>query len=332
MNDAQSMRAVEIAAAGGPEGLRPTTRPIPAPSFGEVLIQVHAAGVNRPDVFQRQGRYPPPPGASDLPGLEVAGVVAALGEGVQGWTVGDEVCALLSGGGYAEYATAPASQCLPCPAGLSMAEAASLPETAFTVWANVFERGAFRPGDTVLIHGGSSGIGVMAIQLVHAFGGRALTTVGSVEKQRACEALGAACAINYREEDFVAAVKRETRGAGADLILDMVGGDYLVRNMHAAAEEGRIVCIAALEGARPQTDIALMMARRLTVTGSTLRARPAAVKGALAAALRKRVWPLIETGAVKPVVFRTLPLDQAAEAHQLMEGSSHIGKIVLTLR
>jgi NADPH:quinone reductase len=332
MTHPATMRAVAIAAPGGPEALVMTTRPTPWPGPGEVLIEVHAAGVNRPDVFQRQGRYPPPPGASDLPGLEVAGVVTALGEGAQGWAAGDRVCALLAGGGYAEYAAAPAVQCLPCPAGLSMAQAASLPETAFTVWANVFERGGFRAGDVVLIHGGSSGIGVMAIQLVQTFGGRALVTVGSADKQRACEALGAARAVNYREEDFVEAVRAETGGAGADLILDMVGGDYLVRNLQAAAEEGRIVCIASLEGARPQTDIALIMMKRLTLTGSTLRARPVAAKGALAAALRKRVWPRIETGEVRPVIHRTLPLAQAAEAHRLMEGSSHVGKIVLEVR
>ncbi len=326
-----TMRVIEIAGAGGPEVLKPAVRPTPEPGWGEVLIGVEAAGVNRPDVAQRQGRYPPPPGASDLPGLEAAGVIAALGPGVEGWSVGERVCALLPGGGYAQYAATPAVQCLPWPAGLSAVEAASLPETAFTVWTNVFERGGFRGGDAVLIHGGSSGIGVMAIQLVRAFGGRALVTVGSADKQRACEALGAACAINYREQDFVAAVKAATGGQGADLILDMVGGDYLLRNMQAAAEEGRIVSIASLPGSAPLFDIVLMMVKRLTLTGSTLRPRPAAAKGAIARELRKRVWPLIESGTVRPVIHCALPLDQAARAHALMESSEHIGKIVLTM-
>jgi NADPH:quinone reductase len=327
----ERMQAVEITGPGGPEVLRPCERATPAAGAGEVLIRVEAAGVNRPDVFQRQGFYPPPPGASDLPGLEVAGVVVEVGAGVDGWHVGDPVCALLAGGGYAQYAVAPAGQCLPWPAGLDAAGAASLPETAFTVWTNVFERGGFRAGDTVLVHGGSSGIGVMAIQLCRTFGATVLTTVGSSAKQALCRELGAARAINYREEDFVDAVRAETGGAGADLILDMIGGDYLARNMEAAAEEGRIVSIASLGGGRPALDIMRMMSKRLTLTGSTLRSRPLAAKAAIAAQLRKRVWPLIARGEVRPIVHAVFPLAQACEAHRLMESSAHAGKIVLTV-
>jgi NADPH:quinone reductase len=327
----ERMRAVEIAKPGGPEVLRLAERATPSPRPDEVLIAVEAAGVNRPDVLQREGRYPPPPGASDLPGLEVSGSVAALGADVAGWQVGDKVCALLPGGGYAQYATAPAQQCLPWPEGLSAEEVASLPEVAFTVWANVFERGRFQAGDVVLIHGGSSGIGVMAIQLCRAFGARVLTTVGSAEKATACLELGAVRAINYRDEDFVEAVKAETDGVGADLILDMVAGDYFTRNMQAAAEDGRIVYIASIGGGRPQADIFLMMAKRLTITGSTLRSRPVAVKGQLALALRKRVWPLFARGVVRPVVCKVFPLAEASQAHQLMESSAHIGKIVLRI-
>lgn len=325
------MRAVEISEPGGPEVLRLTDRATPAPKPGEILIAVEAAGVNRPDIVQRQGRYPAPVGASDLPGMEVAGRVAAVGADVDGWRVGEEVCALLPGGGYAEYATAPAPQCLPWPKGLDAVQAASLPETAFTVWANIFERGGFRAGDTVLIHGGSSGIGVMAIQLCRAFGGRVLTTVGSEEKQAICERLGAERAINYRDEDFVEVVKAQTGGVGADLILDMVAGDYFVRNLKAAAEEGRIVYIASLGGGRPQTDVFLMMSKRLTITGSTLRSRSVTAKGAIAAELQKRVWPLFADGTVKPVIHQVFPLAQAAEAHRLMESSAHAGKIVLKI-
>lgn len=323
------MAVVEIAGPGGPEVLRPVRRPRPSPGAGEVLIRVAAAGVNRPDVVQRQGRYPPPPGASDLPGLEVAGEVVALGVGVRDLQVGDAVCALLSGGGYAEFAVAPAVQCLPAPAGLSMVEAASLPETLFTVWANVFQLGAFRPGDAVLVHGGTSGIGVTAIQLVRAFGGRVFATAGGPEKAAACEALGAERGVDYRAEDFVEVVRRATNGAGADLILDMVGGDYLARNMDAAAHGGRIVSIAALNGGEPALPVFKMMAKRLTLTGSTLRPRSVAEKGAIAAELRKRVWPLVEDGRFRPQVFRTFPLGAAADAHRLMESSSHVGKLVL---
>lgn len=325
------MAAVEIAEPGGPEVLRPVRRPRPSPGAGEVLIRVAAAGVNRPDVVQRQGRYPAPPGASDLPGLEVAGEVAALGVGVQGLQVGDAVCALLAGGGYAEFAVAPAVQCLPVPAGLSTTEAASLPETLFTVWANVFQLGSFKPGDTVLIHGGTSGIGVTAVQLARAFGGRVFATAGSREKATACEALGAERGVDYRAEDFVAVLREETGGAGVDLILDMVGGDYLARNIEAAAVGGRIVSIAALNGGDPPLPIFRMMAKRLTLTGSTLRPRSVAEKGEVAAELRKRVWPLLEDGRFRPQVFRTFPLEAAADAHRLMERSEHVGKLVLTV-
>lgn len=325
------MAAVEITAPGGPEVLTPVRRPRPSPGAGEVLIRVLAAGVNRPDVVQRQGRYPAPPGASDLPGLEVAGEIAAVGVGVESWRVGDPVCALVSGGGYAEFAVAPAVQCLPVPSGLSAVEAASLPETVLTVWANVFELGGFRPGDTVLVHGGTSGIGVTALQLVRAFGGRAFATAGGPEKARACEALGAERGIDYRAEDFVAVVRGATDGAGVDLILDVVGGDYLSRNMDAAARGGRIVSIAALNGGEPPLPIFKMMAKRLTLTGSTLRPRSVAEKAALVAAVRKRVWPLLQDGRLRPQVFRTFPLHEAAEAHRLMESSAHVGKIVLTV-
>jgi len=301
------MNAVEINGFGPPDVLRLVQRPVPPPAPGEVLIRVRAAGVNRPDVVQREGRYAPPPGASDLPGLEIAGEIAALGEGTEGFTIGDQVCALLAGGGYAEYACAPAGQCLPLPRGLSFTEAASLPETCFTVWENIFDRGGFQTG------------------------GRAIVTVGSPEKAAACEALGAAPAINYRTTDFVEAVKTATDGKGANIILDMVGGDYLILNMKAAAIEGRIVYIAALEGGKPPVDILLMMHKRLTITGSMLRSRPIAVKAAIAAQLRTHVWPLIEAGAIKPKVYQTFPLAQAAEAHRLMESSSNIGKIVLVV-
>ncbi len=325
-----TMHAVEIARPGGPEVLTLTERPVPSPGPGEVLVRVEAAGVNRPDIVQREGRYPPPAGASDLPGLEIAGTVAAVGGGT-GWQVGARVCALVSGGGYAEYTVAQDAHCLPVPAGLSAAEAASLPETAFTVWQNIFELGAFKSGDVVLIHGGSSGIGVMGLQLVRAMGGKAYVTVGSQEKQDACQALGAHRAINYRTEDFVEVIRTDTASAGADIILDMVAGDYLLRNMNAAANEGRIVMIAALQGNRPPIDVFLMMRKRLVLTGSMLRSRPDAVKAALAGQVRAHVWPLIEQGQVRPVLSRTFPLGEAADAHRLMESSTHIGKIVLTI-
>lgn len=326
------MAVVEIAGHGGPDVLRPATRPRPRPGSGEVLIAVEAAGVNRPDVLQRQGHYPPPPGASDIPGLEVAGSVVALGEGVRGWATGDRVCALLAGGGYAEYASAPAPQCLPLPRGLDAVQAAALPETFFTVWTNVFERARLRPGETLLVHGGSSGIGTAAIALAHALGARVLATAGSPEKCAACAALGAERTVDYRQEDFVAAVKEATAGRGVDVVLDMVGGDYTPRNLECLAVEGRLAQIAFMRGPQVQIDLRTVMQKRLTVTGSTLRARSVEEKGAIARALREHVWPLIEAGRVRPVVHATFPLEQAAEAHRLMESGSHIGKIVLVVK
>ncbi len=325
----ETMTAIEIAEPGGPEVLRATTRPVPAPGPGEVLIRVAAAGVNRPDVLQRLGRYDPPPGASDLPGLEVAGTVAAVGEGVEGWSVGDAVTALLAGGGYAEYAVAPEPQCLPVPDGLDMTAAAALPETFFTVWTNVFQRGRLAEGESLLVHGGSSGIGTTAIQLARAFGARVFATAGSPEKCAACERLGAERAIDYREEDFVEVVKAATDGRGVDVILDMVGGDYVVRNLKALAVEGRLVYIAFLKGSKVELNLMPLMLRRLTITGSTLRPRSVAEKGAIAAELREKVWPLIARGEVRPVIHATFPLARAADAHALMESSAHIGKIVL---
>jgi len=326
-----SMTAIEISAPGDPEVLSPTQRPLPQPEAGEVLIQVAAAGVNRPDCLQRQGSYPPPPGASDLPGLEVAGKIAALGEDVHQWQLGDRVCALLTGGGYAQYCTAPAAQCLPIPAGLDWIQAAALPETFFTVWANVFERCRLQPGEILLIHGGSSGIGVTAIQLARALGSRAFVTVGSAEKAKVCRELGAELAINYHEEDFVMAVRGATDRRGVDVILDMVGGDYVQRNLSALAVEGRLVQIAFLRGAKMELNLAPIMMKRLTVTGSTLRARPVADKAPLAQALQAQVWPLLEAGTVRPVIDRTFALADAAAAHRLMESNAHIGKIVLTV-
>ncbi|HUF20122.1 MAG TPA: NAD(P)H-quinone oxidoreductase [Burkholderiales bacterium] len=323
------MRAIEMSAPGGPEVLRETTRPVPRTAAGEVLIEVAAAGVNRPDVLQRMGAYPPPPGASDIPGLEVAGRIVALGDGTSGWKIGDEVCALVTGGGYAEYVNAPAAQCLPAPKGLSTIEAASLPETFFTVWINVFERARLAQGETLLVQGGSSGIGVTAIQLAHAFGNRVFVTAGSDEKCRACEQLGAERAINYRTEDFAAVVKQFTGGRGADVILDMVGGDYVPRELTCLADDGRLVLIAFLGGSRATIDMTDILRRRLTITGSTLRPRPVEVKAAIANALRQKVWPLIEAGKIKPVIYKTFALKDASQAHALMESSTHVGKIVL---
>jgi NADPH:quinone reductase len=325
------MKAIEIATPGGPEQLRLTTRPMPEPGDGEVLIRVAAAGVNRPDVAQRQGHYPPPPGASDLPGLEVAGTVTTLGPNVTGISVGDEVTALLSGGGYAEYATAAAPLCLPIPAGLSMTEAAALPETYFTVWTNLFERGGCKTGDNVLIHGGTSGIGTTAIQLAAAFGARVFATAGTHAKARFCESLGAVRGIDYRTEDFVEIVKSATDGKGADLILDMVAGTYVQRNIEAAAVEGRIVVIAVLGGARAEIMMNKIMVKRLTLTGSTLRPRTIAQKAAVAVGVRRNVWPLLAARRVRPIIHATFPLAEAAEAHRLMETSNHIGKIMLTV-
>jgi len=319
---------IEIAAPGPPEVLRPAVRPVAPPGPGEVLIRVAAAGVNRPDVLQRQGLYPPPPGASDIPGLEVAGEVVAAGDGA-GWRVGDRVCALVAGGGYAEYCLAPGPQCLPVPAGLTLVEAAGIPETFFTVWTNVFERGRLAPGETLLVHGGSSGIGTAAIPLARALGARVLATAGSAEKCAACAALGAERAINYRELDFVAAVKEATGGRGVDVVLDMVGGDYIPRNLECLAVEGRLVLIALPRGAKAEVSFAPVLFRRLTITGSSLRPRTVEQKGAIARALRERVWPLLESGRVRPVIHSRFPLAEAAAAHRLMESGAHIGKIVL---
>jgi NADPH2:quinone reductase len=325
------MAVVEIAAAGGPEQLRPALRPVPRPRAGEVLLRVAAAGVNRPDVLQRLGRHPPPPGASDLPGLEVAGEVVALGPQVTGLSVGESVTALLPGGGYAAYAVAAVPLCLPVPPGFSMIEAAAMPETFFTVWSNVFERGRCKPGETLLVHGGTSGIGTVAIQLARALGSPVFATAGTPEKARACERFGAARGIDYRTEDFVEVVRHETQGKGVDVILDMVGGAYVPRNLEAAAMEGRIVNIAFLGGTRAQVDLSVIMRKRLTLTGSTLRSRPLADKAAIAEALRRNVWPLLAAGRVRPVIHATFPLAAAADAQRLMESSTHIGKIVLTM-
>jgi putative PIG3 family NAD(P)H quinone oxidoreductase len=327
-----SMRAVEIYAPGGPEVLKPTRRATPRPSPGEVLIEVFAAGINRPDVLQRQGAYPPPADASDLPGLEVAGRIAAVADGVTDWNIGDAACALANGGGYAEYCAVPAGQCLPVPQGLDFVQAASLPETCFTVWTNVFDRGGLKPGETFLVQGGTSGIGVTAIQMVHAFGNRAFATAGSDGKCAACRVLGAEVAINYRTEDFVEVVKKATDGRGVDVILDMVGGEYVPRELKALAHDGRLVLIAFLGGAKATVNLADIMMRRLLLTGSTLRARTAAVKAEIARSLRERVWPLIEAGKMRPVVHAVFPLDQAAAGHELMESGAHVGKIVLAVR
>jgi putative PIG3 family NAD(P)H quinone oxidoreductase len=324
-----SMNAIEIAAPGGPEVLRPTRRSLPRPSQDEVLFRVRAAGVNRPDVLQRLGLYAPPPGVSDLPGLEIAGEIVAVGAGVTAWRDGDRACALVAGGGYAEFAIAPAPQCLPVPAGFDFVQAAALPETFFTVWSNVFERGALRAGESFLVHGGTSGIGTTAIQLGRAFGARVFTTAGSQDKCRACVALGAERAIDRTQEDFVAAVREATGGRGVDVILDMVGGDYLPRNIAALAEGGRLVQIAYLRGAKAELDLDLVMRRRLTLTGSTLRPRSVAEKGAIAKTLHEKVWPLLEAGRVKPVIHARFPLSEAAAAHRLMESSAHVGKLVL---
>jgi NADPH2:quinone reductase len=323
------MTAIAINTPGGPEVLQPESRPVPELGPGEILIRVAAAGVNRPDVLQRQGQYAPPPGASDLPGLEVSGHVAALGGGVTSWREGDAVCALTAGGGYAEYVCVPASHALPIPDGLSLAEAAAVPETFFTVWYNVFMRCGLKAGESFLVHGGTSGIGTTAIQLARAFGAKVLTTAGSDEKCAACLKLGADIAINHRTQDFVAEVKAFTAKRGVDLILDMVGGAYIGRNYQAAAESGRIAQIAFLEGGKTEVDFRLLMMKRLTHTGSTLRPRSTAEKAAIAQELEARVWPLIAEGRVKPVMFRSFPLAQASAAHALMESNAHIGKIVL---
>jgi putative PIG3 family NAD(P)H quinone oxidoreductase len=325
----ESMVAVEIVRPGGPEVLHATSRPVPKPGDGEVLVRVAAAGVNRPDAMQRAGMYPPPPGASDIPGLEIAGEVVALGPGVSGVKPGDRVCALVTGGGYAEYCTAAAALCLPIPEGLSPLQAAALPETFFTVWTNVFQRGRLGQGEAILVHGGASGIGTTAIQLAKAFGARVLTTC-SADKREACRRLGAEVAIDYRSEDFVRVAKEATGGRGVDLVLDMIGGDYTPRNLEALAVEGRCVQIALQRGPKVEGFSLLpIMLKRLTLTGSTLRPRSVPEKAAIAEELRARVWPLLARGQVAPVMDSTFPLRQAAEAHARLEGGRHVGKIVL---
>jgi len=326
-----TMTAIAIPVPGGPEALVPETRPVPSPGSGEVLVKVAAAGVNRPDVLQRAGGYPPPKGASDIPGLEFSGEVVACGEGVTRFTVGDTVCALVSGGGYAEYAVVHETNALPVPRGLSMVEAAGIPETFFTVWSNVFDRGGLKAGETILIHGGTSGIGVTAIQLAKAFGATVITTAGSEEKCAAAKALGADHAINYRTTDFVEAVNTITGKRGVHLILDMVGGDYVAKNLACVAADGRIVQIAFLHGSEVKVDLRWLMLKRITFTGSTLRIRDIAFKAALADALKAKVWPLLESGQVKVVMDSTYPLTEASKAHARMEGSTHVGKIVLTV-
>lgn len=328
----EQMQAVEITRPGGPEVLELRTRPVPRARAGEVLIEAAAAGVNRPDCLQRAGGYAPPPGASDLPGLEVAGTIVSIGEGVTQWKVGDSVCALTPGGGYAEFCLSPAGQCLPVPRGLTLIEAASLPETFFTVWINVFDRARLAPGETLLVQGGSSGIGVTAIQMARAFGHRVFATAGSAEKCAACAQLGAERAINYRSEDFVEVVKQLTSGKGADVILDMVGGDYVPRELKCLATDGRLSIIAFLGGSRATFDMSDILFRRLTITGSTLRPRSVEYKTEVAQALRARVWPLIEAGRIRPVLYRTFALAEASQAHALMESSVHVGKIVLEVK
>ncbi len=327
------MNVIEIASYGAPEVLRPAERPAPVAGAGEVLIRVAASGVNRPDVLQRKGHYPVPPGASDLPGLEVAGTIvegdrAALA--AAGLKLGDRVCALVAGGGYAELCVAPVGQCLPVPAGLSDIEAASLPETFFTVWSNVFDRAGLQPGETLLVQGGTSGIGVTAIQLAKAWGATVIATAGSDEKCAACVALGADHAINYRSQDFAAEVMRITAKRGVNVVLDMVAGPYVAREISCMAEDGRLVMIAVQGGVEAQIDAGVVMRKRLTVTGSTLRPRPVAFKAAIARALRQNVWPWLEAGKVKPVIFKVFPAEQAAQSHTLMESNAHIGKLVLT--
>jgi NADPH2:quinone reductase len=326
------MRAVEISQFGPPEVLKLVERPDPIPAAGEILIEVAAAGVNRPDIIQRYGKYPPPPGASDIPGLEVAGHVAALGAGVTGWAIGAPICALVAGGGYAERAAVPFEQCLPIPKGLTAIQAAGIPETFFTVWTNVFQRGKLKSGETILIHGGTSGIGTTAIQLARAFGARVFTTAGSDEKCDAARKLGASEAYNYRTEDWVAAAKRATDGRGVEMVLDMVGGDYIGRNIDLLAVDGRLVQIAFLKSPKAELDFSVMMRKRAWITGSTLRPRTPAEKGLIAHQLHSHVWPLLEKGVVAPVIHQTFPLADAAAAHRMMEAGTHIGKLVLVVR
>ena len=331
MAQAQTMKAVAIREPGGPEVLQVEERPVPTPGDEEILVAVAAAGVNRPDVMQRQGNYAPPPGASDIPGLEISGVVARLGTGVTRFKTGDQVVALVPGGGYAEFCTVHETNALPLPKALTLVEGAGLPETTFTVWHNVFERGLLRPGEWLLVHGGTSGIGTTAIQLAKAFGAFVVTTAGSDEKCAAAKRLGADVAVNYRNEDFVKVVRDASRGHGADVILDMVGGDYLDRNLSAAAEEGRIVQISTLAGKASKMDLRKVMAKRLTLTGSTLRNRPVAFKAELARSIEEAVWPVIVQARYKPVVDRLFKLTDVVEAHRRIDGGEHIGKIILTL-
>ena len=323
------MTAIEIAGAGGPEVLRAVERPVPRPAAGEVLVQVEGAGVNRPDVMQRLGKYPPPPGASDIPGLEIAGTILFVSSNGGRWHVGDRVCALVAGGGYAEYCAVPAVQCLPIPDGMDGVTAAAIPEAFFTVWTNLFQRGALRAGERVLIHGGTSGIGTTAIQLARVFDAVVFATAGSEEKCDACRRLGAALAINYRREDFAEVVRTATAGAGVDVVLDIIGGEYFERNVESLALNGRLVQIGLLGGTRATVDLTRILHRRLTITGSTLRARTIEEKGALARELEANVWPLLDGGRVAPIIDSTFPLTEAAEAHRRMESGRHIGKIVL---
>jgi len=323
------MKAVEISQFGPPEVLKVVERPDPSPAAGEILIDVAAAGINRPDVIQRLGKYPPPPGASDIPGLEVAGLVAALGEGVQGWSIGDPICALVAGGGYAERAAVPQEQCLPIPKGLTAIQAAGIPETFFTVWTNVFQRGKLKAGETILIHGGTSGIGTTAIQLAKAFGARVFATAGSDEKCEAVRKLGAEEAFNYRTVDWVAEGKRVTDGRGVNVVLDIVGGDYIARNLDLLSLEGRLLQISFLKSPRAELDFSVMMRKRLWITGSTLRPRTPEEKGVIARDLLAQVWPLLEKGTVAPVIHKVFPFAEAAAAHRLMEESTHIGKLII---
>jgi putative PIG3 family NAD(P)H quinone oxidoreductase len=325
------MIAIKIAKPGGPEMLQAVDVPAPRPGPREVLIRVAAAGVNRPDLMQREGRYPPPPGASDIPGLEVSGIIAGCGSGALRWREGDHVCALVSGGGYAEYCAVPDVQCLPIPSTIDLVSAAGMPEAFFTVWTNVFERGRLRAGESFLVHGGASGIGTTAIQMAKAFGARVFATAGTDAKVGACERLGAERAINYKTSDFAPAVMSLTGGSGVDVILDMVGAPYFSRNVDLLALEGRLLQIAVLQGAKAEVNLVRVLRQRLTITGSTLRSRTVEEKGAIADAVEKAVWPFVETGTMRPVVYATFPLQRAAEAHRLMESGSHIGKIVLTV-
>ncbi len=327
----QTMTCIEIPEPGGPDALKPATRALPQPGENEILLKVEAAAINRPDLMQRAGHYPPPPGASDIPGLDVAGTVAALGPGVTEWREGEKVTALVSGGGYAEYCAVPVPQALPFPKGLTAIEAAAIPETYFTVWTNLFLRGGLRPDETVLVHGGASGIGTAAIALASNLGSRVIATAGGDEKCQACRDLGAKLAINYKASDFAAEVNRFTDGKGVQVILDMVAGDYLARNIDCLAEDGRLSIIAALGGAKAEINLAKIMQKRITLTGSTLRPRPVAFKGEVAAALRAKAWPLLEKGLIKPVIHATFPLVQANQAHRALEEGNHIGKIVLSV-